>query len=319
MTPLLALGILAAATPARAVPLYTEDAAAVAAFFASSVPLTAAKVAVHDIEGPAELAEPAAHALRVELFRLGVPVVWPDAAADYDLRGIIVAGPAVWRSSLWRKSDGGLAAVYDRALGPASPPAKPAVEAAASVPEPGRQARPRPWRFLLGVNLRDSRASWLAGAVWACPTGRWEAGLDFGNFSDNSQTHKPGNFVGQLALARHSYDVWHFRLKAGGLTRVSGYPFLAGWLPRKGLLRAGAGAALVRVTDKVSRDAINLVAGLDYPATKTTYLRPVLEAGFRLPVSARLGFDAGLEWMPAIRGAENSDFGGFASSVRVMF
>lgn len=115
---LTAVAILALAGPAQAAAPYSQDAAAVAAFFASSVTLTTAKVAVHDVEGAADVAGPATLALRAALLKLGVGVVRPESNPDYDLRGMVSGGyyDKVWLSSLWQRSDGRMLAAYDRKL-----------------------------------------------------------------------------------------------------------------------------------------------------------------------------------------------------------
>lgn len=326
---LTAVGILALAGPARAAAPYAEDAAAVAAFFASSVTLTTAKVAVHDVDGPGSVAGPAAFALRAALLKLGVAVVRPEAGPDYDVRGLISADNAkkVWLNSLWQRSDGRMLAAYDRTLGDPHPAAS-LVKTADRIPDPqviasdvgaADDAPVRRWRASLGANIQERGVSPMLGGFFASRTGKWEAGLEFAKSADRRVVYFQPVGPNQPAQAHHSIDVWQLRAKASALTAAGAYGFLHGWVPRKWILRATGGLALVHTRDTVSVSGPTVIPPLEGLRTHTNYLNPIGELGFRIPASQRFHIDAGVEWMPTIVGPDNFNFGGFATNARILF
>lgn len=300
--------LLAVALPSggRAAAPTAEDAAAVAAFFASSVPLASASVAVQDVEAPPAVAAAATHALRAELFRLGISVVRPGADADYDLRSLIVPDVprAAWLASLWRKSDGGLAATYTRALTER--------EAVAPVTPHGGDSAGRRWKVSAGPHFRGRTIGWVAGYTWACPTRRWEAGVDAGGYSDSTKTSVLG------VTTTNRLEVLHVRFHASRLRPVSTIRFLEGWLPSGLVLRGGAGVALVQVQNRVHIEGVPGGA-FERENGKTAYLRPVFLGAFRHSLTRRLGAEVGAEWVPDLIGPGDVNLAGFAGSVRLLF
>ncbi|TPW20603.1 MAG: hypothetical protein FD126_1523 [Elusimicrobia bacterium] len=328
---LMAVGMLALAAPARAAAPYAQDAAAVAAFFASSVTLAGAKVAVHDVEGAADVAGPATHALRAALLKLGVGVVRPEANADYDLRGIISGGyyDKVWLSSLWQRSEGRMLAAYDRILGePYAEPAPLESKSAAGIADPNavtsdggpaREVRARQWRVSGGASIRERGVHPIVGGSWATKSRKWEGQLEVGQFTDRRTVYFRPPVPNLPAEAKHFLDIWRVDAKVSGLAHAGSYEFLNGWVPRNWILRATGGLALVHVVDTVSVSGPTVVPPLEGLVTHTSHLNPIVELGFRIPASHRFHFDVGAEWMPDITGPDDVNFGGFATNVRLLF
>lgn len=161
----------------------------------------------------------------------------------------------------------------------------------------------------------------MAGVNVTCPTGRWEAGLDVGAFSD---VRRAVFYVPILAgpakhAEEHRVEVWHTRLRGGALTPVSTHGFMRGWLPRIGVLRAGGGLAIIRTLDRVSILGATVGPGFNHATSETIYLRPMLDAGLRLPISRRISLDVGIEWIADVQGPLDANFGGPGASARLMF
>lgn len=159
----------------------------------------------------------------------------------------------------------------------------------------------------------------MAGGLWASPSRRWEGALDFGFYSDRRTVYFKPSFPNQPAEAHHKIDIWHARAKASVLTPVADHDFLRGWIPRRWTLRAGTGLALVHTSDSAYVSGPTAVPPVDFPQTDTTYLKPLFEGGFRIPVSHRFDVDVAMEWIPSIIGPDDVNFTGLASSVRVVF
>lgn len=253
-------------------------------------------VSVREGASPADAASWAGLAagfLRRNLLDAGARVMPAGAPADFEAVTSVYGGPKAWALSVevWDKRRGTLASSFNfqppSAAAPAGKAASKPVAAAAS---------PRGvWLVSAGAHSRLDSLGWLAGAAFRPPGERFELGLDAGTFSHSGGTNGGGPGIGRNYKIRVIYsDVRASVFQR--LDRVPGVRQVVSW-PLS--FRGGVGCGFYQLKERVTLERGSFPSfAISQPASTSSYVRPLLEAGLLLPLGPRGEFDVRAQTLP---------------------